>query len=463
MIAQASLEGTRFEGAFQWADQTNVHPLALLALLIMAAATLAVPRRFSVIPLIALSCIVTTGQCVYFIGLNFHFDRLGVLAVLLRIIINDEARGLFWTKVDKLICAWAACGTLAYTALYSSSSALVFMLGQSFDAIGMYFVFRVLARDWRDLRAIAVAFAVLSLFVFVAFLYENSTGRNPFSIFGYVSELTPIREGKLRCQGAFAHPILAGCYWASVIPLLAAFWWSGTASRWMAPLGVGACVMIVLFSNSSTPAAAIVFALVGGAMFGIRTRMRHLRWMILVTLVGLHLVMKGPVWHLISRIDVVGGSTGWHRYALIDAAIRRFPEWALVGTPGTAHWGWGLEDVTNQYILEGVRGGAVTLALFFAIIACSFGSVGRLWRAVQHDRRLVAIAWGLGVMLFVHCMNFIAVSYFGQIKLTWFMTIALIQSMAVATSVSVRAAVRRGDVQEHGRDGVRLSAKPILR
>ena len=36
----------------------------------------------------------------------------------------------------------------------------------------------------------------------------------------------------------------------------------------------------------------------------------------LATLVGLHLVMKAPVWHLISRIDLAGGSTGCTRTPL---------------------------------------------------------------------------------------------------------------------------------------------------
>ena len=39
---------------------------------------------------------------------------------------------------------------------------------------------------------------------------------------GGVPEITVVREGRLRCQGAFAHPILAGCFWAEQLPLIAA-------------------------------------------------------------------------------------------------------------------------------------------------------------------------------------------------------------------------------------------------
>ena len=41
--------------------------------------------------------------------------------------------------------------------------------------------------------------------------------------------------------------------------------------------------------------------------------------------------MKAPVWALIQRIDIVGGSSGWHRYELIDQCIKHFSDWWLMG------------------------------------------------------------------------------------------------------------------------------------
>ena len=45
----------------------------------------------------------------------------------------------------------------------------------------------------------------------------------------------------------------------------------------------------------------------------------------------LHFVMNHGIWHLIARIDLVGGSTGYHRFHLIDKAIAHFGERWLVG------------------------------------------------------------------------------------------------------------------------------------
>jgi hypothetical protein len=141
---------------------------------------------------------------------------------------------------------------------------------------------------------------------------------------------------------------------------------------------------------------------------------------VLCTLVLLHLAMKAPVWHLIARVTLAKGSTSYFRFMLIDQAIHRFGEWALLGTRSTAHWFWGGQDVTNHYILEGVRGATIVVA---------FWMVGRL-RAVTEGRRIPNIMmWAMGVSLFVHCTNFIGVSYFGQAPLVWFFTLGAIGSV----------------------------------
>jgi len=189
---------------------------------------------------------------------------------------------------------------------------------------------------------------------------------------------------------------------------------------------------IVFTCASSTPVMALASGIVGGIMFVMRRYMRMVRWGIALTLIALHLVMQAPVWHLISRVSAVDGSTGWYRYYLIDQAIKHFSEWAVIGTRSTAHWFWGAQDVTNQYILEGVRGGFLTLCVFVALIAFSFKEAGYLWRAVSRDKEKRAMAWGLGVSLFVHCVIGIGGAYMGIGLLVLCFTFAAITSMSAA-------------------------------
>ena len=121
-----------------------------------------------------------------------------------------------------------------------------------------------------------------------------------------------IREGRLRCQGAFSHPILAGCFWASVLPLMAATYWQRTVPKWLMMAGIASVFVIIGACASSTPVMGVLFGFLGAAMFPIRPWMRSIRWVMVLALLCLHMVMKAPVWHLISRVDVVSGSTGWH-------------------------------------------------------------------------------------------------------------------------------------------------------
>ena len=157
--------------------------------------------------------------------------------------------------------------------------------------------------------------------------------------------------------------------------------------------------------------------------------MQLVRWGLIGTLTLLHLIMKNPVWHLIARIDFVGGSTGWHRFNLFDQFLRRFGEWWLIGTQSTAHWGEGLEDVTNQFVLEGATGGLLTLCIFVAIVVLAFREVGLLRQGVQESRWREALAWSFGVALFVHVTAFFAVSYFAQIIVIWYLLLATIVSI----------------------------------
>jgi hypothetical protein len=54
-----------------------------------------------------------------------------------------------------------------------------------------------------------------------------------------------------------------------------------------------------------------------------------------------------------------------------------------------------------------------------------------MWRtaASMGDRPMVFVSWAVGVSLFVHCMNFLAVSYFGQIMMMWYFALAIAISL----------------------------------
>lgn len=423
-------------------DVSNIHPLAIIIVLILGMACLTVPRKWAGLTFIILGCFVSSAQKVVILSLDFNLLRVMILFGVCRILLRQENRYFKWKKLDWAIIAWALSSCFFGTWLEGSMSSLVNRLGLTFEALGMYFVFRCWIRDFSDLHCLLVGCVIVSIPVVMAFLVEHSTQRNLFALFGGVREITMIRDGKLRCQGAFAHAILAGCFWVSFLPLFAAMWWRDTRGKLWASIGIVNTMIIIYACASSTPVFGFLGAVIGGLLFFLRKRMRLVRWLVLGLLAVLQLVMNSPIWSLVARASAITGGTGWHRYYLVDQFIKRYPEWFLKGTRSTSHWGWGLKDVTNHYILQGVRGGFATLALFITILGYAYRSVGLLWRRHQNNRYHMILSWALGVSLFVHCMNFIGVSYFGQIYLAWYMLLGIIGSLGPDKKIKIQAAYK---------------------
>lgn len=411
-----------------WSNKTTLHPIGLAAIIVLGCAMLLIRRQYAIVPMICMACLVATAQRIVVFGLDFDVLRILVLIGWARVLIRGELAGIRWRPADTVFLLWVIVGLIAMCLLHHSSSAVINRLGWAYTAAGMYFLFRVLLRSWDDIRQVIVAFMWISIPVSIAFMIEQATHRNMFAIFGGVPEFTQVRDGRLRCQGAFSHPILAGCFWAGVVPMMIGIWRLPNTNRLLAAVGIICSCMCVGMCASSTPLLSLAFGFCGMALFPLRAWAGIARWVGLAVLVCLHMVMNAPVWHLISRVDIVGGSTGWHRYYLIDQAIGRVGEWWMLGTKSTAHWGLGLWDVTNEFILQAVQGGIGTLLLFVLMIAASFRSIGRMMRNTS-DRRILFALWGLGVAIFVHCLSFFGVSYFGQITMLWYLSLAVIVSL----------------------------------
>ncbi|MBW1687487.1 MAG: hypothetical protein JRS35_20820, partial [Deltaproteobacteria bacterium] len=250
-------------GEWDWAGQTILHPIGLAMLVVLGIMMLFCPRRYAVVPMILMACFLSSRQRISLGGLDFTMLRMMVLFGWVRVIARREMIGFKWHSLDKCIVLFALSGTVIYTIREATLGALIYKLGMSFDAMGMYFLFRQLFKSWADIEAVSTVLVVVSVPVAIAFTIEGMTGRNIFSAFGGVREFTAIREGRLRCQGAFTHPILAGCFWASLLPLMAAAWWRGGAGRLLAVIGTSAAVLIIILCASSTPVIALLAVWLG--------------------------------------------------------------------------------------------------------------------------------------------------------------------------------------------------------
>ena len=220
-------------------------------------------------------------------------------------------------------------------------------------------------------------------------------------------------------------------------------------------LGLVGATMMTVTSHASTSLLAFVAGIAALCLWPLRERMRLLRWGILLALVGLHLVMKAPVWALISRIDLTGSSSGWHRYMLVDQCIRHFSDWWLLGFKSYNDWGWDMWDLSNQYVACALAGGVLTLALFIGIICRGYGTLGAARKRVQPKRREEWFLWCLGAALSSHVVAYFGVQYFDQVQFAWYALLAII---SVAVSEAMRSSVPRVHdglaSSAHGDDGM---------
>jgi hypothetical protein len=419
--------------------ESHLEPIGVCAILVLGLLILFLQRRHAIIPMLVLACFIP-GQDLVVATMHFGGIRILVVFGMLRVLSIGEWKKIVWQRLDTLLVLFALSGTLVYVLQYGTLDALKFRLGQMYDIVGMYFLFRSFIRSWEDIASLAKAFSVISIFVAAAFVLERSTGHNLFAAFGGVPAVTMVRDGKFRCQGAFSHPILAGCFWASLLPIMGALWWRDAAMRTWAIVGVSCGFVIVFLCSSSTPLSAVIFGLIGALFFRFRRSMRQVRWALVGVLILIQLIMKGPIWGLVARMDLFGGSTGYYRFTLIDASIWHFGEWWFLGIQDVGPWGNDynhyVSDITDQYVLEGTRGGVWTLGLFVAMIVTAFSILGRIRLKEERIRENLVMTWALGVSLLVHSLIFFGVSYFGQIISLWYLTLAMIGSLSEGQKIS---------------------------
>lgn len=403
-----------------WRDYyggTLVHPFAAGILGISLVANFLIPRRWLLAPFLVVLFFIPTAQRVSIAGLDLQFARIIGLALLLRVLLLQEYRSIRWGRADAALGAWLLIGTVVFS--IGRGQGLVTYLGRWLDIAPAYLVARVAIQSREELHKFVWLTAILTLPVAVFFFIEFVTGRNVFSVFGGVQEYSSVRDGRLRCQAAFGHPILAGTLWA-VLGSVFVGSWLGRRSAWAA-IAVALAAFIIVASASSTPVLAVAGIALAWCLYPLRRFIGSLCLIALLGAVVLHFIMEAPIWHLVARVSAVGGSTGYHRYVLIDSAIRFVGEWWLLGTERTSHWNSQVQtfDVANQYVLEGVEGGVWRLAAFFYLIWAAFSSVGRAIRfAVSAGDRF--LVWGFGAALFGFCLSFIGVSPFGQMVPIWF-------------------------------------------
>jgi hypothetical protein len=402
------------------------------------------PRRWAALPMLIAANYMTASQQLDLGGLHFTVIRIMALVGLMRVMIKGERFSGGFQTIDRFVAAWGAwmiCSSIFHE---NVGSTLIFRCGFIFDNVVVYFLFRVFMRNPDEFLQLCRTLIIVLVPLATLLLLEKLSGHNWFSVLGGVSAEAMVRDGKIRAQGPFGHPILAGTAGAACLPTALLLW---PSHKKVAIAGVAAALLAVYASASSGPIMTVATIMFGLALWMVRTYLRQIRWAAVGCVVALALMMKAPVWYLLARIDLAGGSTGWHRAELINTAINHLGEWWLTGTDYTRHWiAYGVPwsknhiDITNHYIQMGVFGGLPLMLLFMGVLAAGFAAVGEALRRNEEapvQQRLMI--WTLGAILFGHAVTFLSVSYFDQTVTYLYFLLAAIGSLHVVNPVAIGA------------------------
>lgn len=424
------------------ANATILHPLVALLLLILIPVSLAKGRRAAMAGLLVVLNFVTAAQRLYVGGVNLPIYRLLIFILILRMILRREYAAIRLGKLDSAVIVQVLFTALAGFLRNPAFSAVTYQVSLVVDTLGGYLVVRSLVRDAQDVRNAISAIMWIALPIALIFIVERVTGRNPMAPFGGVLEHTWIREGKRRVQGPYPHVILAGAYWAACVPLFWAIEAKTSERRFLKYAATGGALVVIVLCASSTPLMSLMVGLFVIVLFYQQNVIGRVKAFAVAAVVGLSIAWSKPIWFLLARIDFTGGSTGYYRYLLIDGFIRNWNQWIVIGARSSTELGAGLVDVCNEYVLKGLDGGLIGFGTFVAAIAFAFAYLGKLLKVAvdKSERRLY---WGLSASLIVHMMNYLGVSYFSQMVLAWWTTLAFFASLHQSRCLSPTGAADR--------------------
>jgi hypothetical protein len=413
---------------------TNINPLIVFVVIILSILILSLKPRFVPILFLIGAFYVTGGQYIYIGNVFLYILRILVFVVIIRLFFRNEwhLMGKLNT-IDKLIILWSLLLILQGFFQEKNFDVIISRIGVVVDTLGIYYVVRIYLRTVDDLAYFTRVLILLMIPVAVLMLFEKITTINLFSVLGGVPAFSVIREGTVRAQGPFDHPIMAGTLAASQIPLF--FGLSKySKKKVICYSGIAAAIIIIISCGSSGPIMSFAFSLIGVMSWKLRNKMSSVKIAIIFSIIMMEIFMKSHFWYIISKIDIVGGSTGWHRSELITSALTYLNEWWLFGTNFTRHWmpsgvPWNPNhtDLTNTFITMGVKGGLPLLITFVLLFVLSFRAVGKFYHMnaeddVNQDR--LFFVWTIGAVFFCHVLTFFTINYFGQILAILYSNIA---------------------------------------
>lgn len=429
-------------------------PIGTLFFLACAIALYVLPRKLAPIPLLVGCCYMSLGQGLELGPISLPIFRMLILVGFARAITKNEFSSISINGIDRkmfFLMFWIFFASFFHDGVLGSGP--VYVVGVILNFSGIYFLMRAWCRNLSEVTEVIVLTAFILVPVALEMIFEKATGKNLFSVFGGVSSEVVIREGKLRANGPFSHPILAGTVGATCIPLFLGIWKS---NRLASIVGILAGLSMTVASGSSGPIMSAGVGIFAVMMWPLRAYTNLMRLAAVVAYFGYQILTGEPGYFIMNRIDISGGSTGYHRAHLIQSAFGRLEEWWLFGTDLTRHWmATGVSftpyhtDITNYYLTFGVMAGLPALLVVVAMLIQSFKWTGVIYKGLIDQKPDLAFkTWCLGSAMLAHAATSVSVAYFDQSLVFFWMNIAIVSSMYSGETVEDESELEDEEVED---------------
>lgn len=438
---------------------------AVTAALLVAQLTL--PRRLAFLPMLVALLHLGNASVIS----EFTPMRLVILTGLVRAVSGGFFQWSAGNRLDQLAALFAIIAlisTIGHEGNDFVRIPLIERCGLILNVLGSYLYARAYVTGESFLEDFSKWLAILIIPLGFLLTLEQGSGSNAYASLGSRSAMAGVRNEEFRAQGPFGHAIIAGTATAVAVPFMVFLW---RTRKVLAGAGGAAAVAGTFSTGSSGPIAALLVTVVLLVLWRWRQNLRRIRLYFWLLLIFLHFAMSRPIWFLIARIDLVGGSTGWHRSKLIDTAIKDWETWWLFGTDYTRHWmhsgvSWNPNhtDITNYYLQMGVLGGLPLMITFIAMIVVALSWLEKgfvLFRGIDPSQEFGL--WCIWASILAHCVSFLSIAYFDQSYAGIFLLVGAAPALLEAARKSSEEAEESGPEESPELDPDWQMSPPVRR
>jgi len=366
------------------------------------------------------------GYLVMSIGtIDISATRIVVAVLLLKCLANAQLRNNFkWCALDTWVTIYISAGIMIMGLTRPLRLVVENRGGALMDSWFAYLVARLCLSNRAAIitavKWVGIALVPLALLGVFEMLHISQpySGLERYCPWLAEERTTEIRYGLARSKVSFGHPIMFGTSFALLLPAI--YWLRHQRGFWrtLAYVLSGVAAIGALSSISSAPWMTLILVIFCLAMERYKKLVKPILIWCAFSCIFIAVASNRPFYHVVvSYANPVGGAT-WHRAKMVDCAIRDFDKWYLVGFRGQDP-GWGRDvgmghtDLTNEYIMAGVRYGMLGVIAFSGMLVVALQGLIRLYNSSGESVARSWI-WALGSTLVAMMITFMGVSIFTQ-------------------------------------------------